>query len=68
MNGALNVSTRIPQQPRSLVWYLEPVDYTHDDITWLGCNTYFEEYVNKFSKKATVKFFVFTEPGKKGEI
>lgn len=49
-------------------WYLEPVDYTHDDITWLGCNTYFEEYVNKFSKKATLKFFVFTEPGKKEEI
>jgi len=49
-------------------WYLEPVDCTHDDITWFGYNTYFEEYVNKFSKKANLRFFKFTEPGKKEEI
>ena len=53
--------------PDQYYWYLEPVD-CFNDILWVGTNTNFEEYIAKFSKEANLKFFKFTEPGKKEEI
>jgi hypothetical protein len=53
--------------PDEYYWYLEPVDYIYD-ILWVGTNTDFEEYIAKFSKEANLRFFKFTEPGKKEEI
>ena len=53
--------------PDEYYWYLEPVDYI-DGVLWVGTNTDFEGYIAKFSKEGTLRFFKFTEPGKKGEI
>ena len=53
--------------PDEYYWYLEPVDCIND-ILWVGTNTDFEEYIAKFSKEANLRFFKFTEPGKKEEI
>lgn len=48
-------------------WYLESVDYI-DGVLWIGGDTDFEGYIAKFSKEANLRFFKFTEPGKKEEI
>lgn len=53
--------------PDEYYWYLEPVDYING-VLWVGTNTDFEEYIAKFSKESTLRFFKFTEPGKKEEI
>ena len=53
--------------PDQYYWHLEPVDYI-DGVLWVGDNTDFEWYIAQFSKEANLRFFKFTEPGKKEEI
>ena len=52
--------------PGKHYWYLESVDYVCD-VLWIGDNN-FEEYITKFSKEATLRFFKFTEPGEMEDI
>lgn len=53
--------------PDEYFWYLEPVDYIYG-VLWIGTDTDFEGYIAKFPKEGTLRFFKFTEPGKKEEI
>ena len=56
-----------PDLPDEYYWYLEPVDYING-VLWISDNTDFEEYIARFPKEANLRFFKFTEPGKKEEI
>ena len=53
--------------PDEYYWYLEPVDYI-DGVLWVGSYTDLEGYIAQFPKEANLRFFKFTEPGKKEEI